>query len=164
MLILAIDPSINNVGTALYDTLTQKLKTKLIKPSRSLAGAAESQSMVCIGHDILRVLIVEVLQGKKVDKLIIEYPQWENSERGAIAAQKGYTLDLAFIAGMVGGGFGLATNNIYAPTPMMWKGNRPKTATKADVKRVFGSLQISEHEVDAVGLILWGLEQPGIAS
>lgn len=155
MLLLAIDPSVNDIGIAAYDTQERTLRTKLHHPMRSFAGAAASQSMVHLSNSVLRYLLVEFLQGKKVDKLVIEYPNWQGSTKGLIAMQKGYTLDLAFLCGVLATGFRLASSNVYTPTPLEWKGNIPKDATKHRVQKEFGTLQISEHEYDAVGMIQW---------
>lgn len=158
MTILAIDPSVNNVGLARYNTDTKKLRTWLHHPSRKLIGASKTQSMVHLGNSILRFILVEFLQGEKIDELVIEYPQWQGSTKGLIAMQKGYTLDLAFLTGVLATGFRLASCNVYTPTPMEWKGNIPKKATEKRVEKKFGSLQISEHEYDAIGLLLWRME------
>lgn len=163
MLLLAIDPSVNNVGLAVYDTTTNKLKTRLLHPSRDFKGAAESQSMLHLSISVLRTILIEFLQGRKIDKLVIEYPNWQGSTKGLIAMQKGYTLDLAFLGGVLASGFNLACANVYTPTPLGWKGNAPKSATEHRVQKEFGMLQISEHEYDAIGMIQWLKKQPGCA-
>ncbi len=154
MKILAIDPSVNNVGIAWHDNELGTTKSSLFKPTR--------HTMPCICHAICSHLALTVLQkGERPDFVILEYPQWEASERGLIAMQKGYTLDLAFIVGFIAGRLNLAPANILVPTPRDWKKNIPKAATELRVKRYFGSnlrAGISEHEYDALGLILWYLK------
>lgn len=163
MLLLAIDPSVNNIGVALYDTTLKKLRTRLIHPNRTFRGAAESQSMVHLSIYVLRAILIEFLSGKQIDKLVIEYPNWQRSTKGLIAMQQGYTLDLAFLAGVLATGFKLCAADVYTPTPLQWKGNIPKDATKLRVQKEFGILQISEHEYDAVGMMQWLKKQPGCA-
>lgn len=168
MNILAIDPSIRNVGFAFFQTenpkLTQDrfLSTYLHHPLEIKRG--NHLRMQAIGQDILQFLHLRVLQGKKINRLVIEYPQWENSQRGAIASEQGYTLDLAYICGLIVAYSNLpSSSSVLLPTPLIWKGNLPKKATESRVQQKFGTLQISEHEYDACGLLLWGCEKWGLA-
>ena len=156
MNILAVDPSVNNVGLAYYKTaglMEATLETALFHPEK---GAILQKK----GNQLIRFLH---LKGWKPDKLIIEYPQWEGSQRGAIAAQQGYTLDLAYLCGMLVGWSGLGSKDIFLPTPRNWKGNLPKKATEHRVKEKFGFVtsQISEHEFDSVGLLMWWQDTQG---
>lgn len=155
MKLLAVDPSVNNVGLAWYDTDCDVLRTRLLHPPKM-------DNMAKQGAYIVRYIYMDFLQGKKIDKLVIEYPNWQNSEKGLIAMQQGYTLDLAYICGVIAAGLNLASANIYLPTPLEWKGNLPKQATMKRVQDRFGFLKISEHEYDAVGLLQWLRKQPGI--
>lgn len=161
MKILAIDPSVNNIGLAIWNLTNNKIRTRLHHPVRTFANANESQSMIQLANAALRFIWVDFLQGEKVDKLVVEYPAWQASTKGLIAMQKGYTLDLAFLAGAMATGFKLSSQDVYTPTPLQWKGNAPKTATQHRVQKQFGMLQISEHEVDAIGLAMWAKTQPG---
>lgn len=151
MLILAIDPSVNNVGIALYDTKTKQLESNCFKPKRN-----QDTPIIQVTSQI-----TDFLQKKKrPDVLIVEYPQWEASTRGLIAMQQGYTLDLAFICGFIAGAYPkLSPSSILTPTPREWKGQTPKAGTECRVRRAFNlsSNKISEHEFDAMGLILWFL-------
>lgn len=149
MNILAIDPSVNNVGIAWYSTEEKKLSTKLYHPPKRL-------TQVAIAIQIIKA--IQLLHAP-IDVIIMEYPQYEGSARGAIASQKGYTLDLAFLCGFIGGFFDLGSAKTLMPTPREWKGNRPKTATEFEVLKEFPHLtnEVSEHEIDAVGMILWFL-------
>lgn len=162
MRILAVDPSVNNVGLALYDTETKRLQTHTHHPPNRKGKGGETQEMSHMMAGVFRFIYISLLQGKKIDKLVVEYPNWQGSERGLIAAQQGYTLDLAFIAGHLASSFGLTPSNIYLPTPSQWKGNAPKAATQARVQRMFGTLQIDEHAYDAVGMIMWLMKQLAI--
>lgn len=146
MNILAIDPSVNNVGIAWYSTEEKRLCTKLFHPPKG-------PTMVSIGIQIIK----SIQTMKEFDVIIMEYPQYEGSARGDIASKKGYTLDLAFLCGFIGGFFDLGSAKTLTPTPREWKGNRPKSATEAEVKKAFSSFVGSEHEIDAVGMIFWYL-------
>lgn len=153
MQILAIDPSVNNIGLAYYwqnPLGIMLLETALFHPEK---GASLQKK----GNQLLRFLH---LKGWKPDVLVVEYPQWEASTRGAIASEMGYTLDLAYLCGVLVGWSQLASKDIFLPTPIQWKGNLPKSATEHRVKQKFGFVtsQISEHEVDACGLLMWWLE------
>lgn len=158
MIILGIDPSVNNVGLALYNTETKELTTRVFHPSLRLKSHLPSLSV-----EICRFISVVFLQkGKKVDKLIIEMPQWENSQRGKIAGQQGYTLNLAYLVGFFSGYFRLNPLDVYIPTPLLWKGQTPKSATENRMRKRYNliTVRLSDHEFDAIGLIDWFLHLP----
>lgn len=156
MLILGIDPSVNNVGIALLDTDTDELVTQCFHPKR------ENQSLSQIGNQIARKIWVELLQGKKPDCLVLEYPQFEDSERGIVAMKQGYILDLAFIVGFLGSSFGVSASKIWTPSVKEWKGTTPKKAIEVRFYRRFPHLagsKISDHEFEAAMLICWLMDQ-----
>lgn len=155
MILLAVDPSVNNIGLACYNTDTKELRTKLFHPPKG-------EDIQVVGAAILRYLYISFVYREKVDKLVVEYPNFQGSEKGLIAMQKGYTLDLAYICGVLSTGLQLASSNVFLPTPLVWKGNMPKKATEARVQRKFGTLQISEHEYDAVGMLMWLMKEVGV--
>lgn len=155
MIILGIDPSVNNVGLALYNTTTKELRTRTFHPSLKLKSHLPSLSV-----EICRFISLVFLQKeKKIDRLVIEMPQWESSQRGKIAGVKGFTLDLAYIVGFCGGRLGLDPLDIYVPTPLMWKGQTPKHVTESRMRKRYNiTTALSDHEFDAIGLIDWLLE------
>lgn len=155
MLILGIDPSVKNVGIALYDTDTEELKLDCFHPIR------EGKSRAQVANQIVRHIWVGVLQGKKVDSMVLEYPQFEDSERGIVAMKQGYILDLAFIVGFLGSSFGVSAGKIHTPSVKEWKGNTPKAAIEVRFYRRFPHLagaKILDHEFEAAMLIMWLLE------
>lgn len=89
---------------------------------------------------------------------IIEYPNFQTSTRGLISAQRGYTFELAFIAGALYGTNPGAT--WFMPTPVEWKGQQPKEA----VGKKFGKWQgvdyrtIPDHAYEAAMMIKWYLD------
>lgn len=153
MIVMGIDPSINNVGIALFDTDTKELKVECFKPKKG--------TIINVCVQITRFILIEFLQKKKRPEWIIcEYPQWENSERGRIAAQKGYTFALACIAGYLCGALGIAASKCFTPTPREWKGNMPKSAVEIRFKRRFlvdPKIRVSDHEFEAAMMIDWFL-------
>ncbi len=94
--------------------------------------------------------------------MVIEYPEWQASERGIIAAQKGYTLDLAFVVGYLCGSLGIPASKCHTPTPNGWKGNLPKKAVGLRFERRFlaSAKEVSDHEFEAAMMIDWLLKQP----
>lgn len=143
MNILSIDPSVNNVGVAMLqlDEFKQivKVRETTIQPvGNTLIAKAENLY-------------------KKIDKwlpdmvnfVVIEYPQFMMGQRGLISAQKGYTLDLAFICGYLAS---MLDSKAFLYTPMQWKGTKSKQATQAQYKRVLDYDYINEHSCDAAML------------
>lgn len=148
MLILGIDPSINNVGVAILDTETEVLFTDCFHPVRD-----KNTSMSVVSVRIARH-IHTILQGKKVDMMVLEFPQWEDSERGWVAMKQGHILNLAFIVGYLAASFGLPASKVFTPTVQEWKGSMPKKAIEDRFKESFPDMKIpSDHEFEAAMLI-----------
>lgn len=159
MIVMGVDPSVNNIGLALFDTDTQKLSLDEFHPKRN------SQTPIAlVGVQIARHILIAFLQGRKrPDKIIMEYPEFQGSERGLIAAQRGYTLDLAFIVGYLAGSLGIAASSVYTPTPSEWKYNLPKKAVGLRFERRFlvSTKGISDHKFEAAMMIDWYLKHHG---
>lgn len=153
---LGIDPSVNNVGIAFYDDETDELVTATFHPKR-LSETTSTQ----IAVQIVRYILIQLLQGRKrADYIVLEHPQWEDSQRGNQAAAKGYTLDLAFLVGYIAGSMGLAATKTFTPTPLEWKGNMPKTAVESRFKKRWPKhRKVSDHEFEAAMMIDWMISQ-----
>lgn len=143
MKILAIDPSINYVGWAYYDTELDEWEGGSIFLK---VGNLHTRS-VEICHQLNRF---------KPTQFVYEKPTFMASTKGRVAAQKGYTIDLAFICGYVAARSMVNPFDIFGYTPVQWKGNVPKRATEAKYFRHFTrrTPPPSEHEIDAT-MLLW---------
>lgn len=160
MKILGIDPSVNNVGIALYDTVTKELRMQNFHPRRE---PKMSHSRLTV--QIARVIHIEFLQGEKPDAMVLEFPQWEDSERGWVAMKQGHILNLAFIVGYLSASFDLPASKVFTPTVKEWKGNMPKTAVEERFRLRFPDLEdtkVSDHEFEATMLICWLLDNPDV--
>lgn len=136
---LSIDPSINDLGWATfngswhYGTISPKGETL---PAR-LEFISYALKAVC----------------SDPSELIVEYPQFEQSARGSIAAVKGYTFGLAAIAGFLQGHFSLRSNRVFHYTPAEWKGQIPIQGIKYRFAHKFGHEPKTEHEAHAAMLL-----------
>jgi hypothetical protein len=147
--ILALDPSVNQVGFA----------TLQISPE------GEQQwnwgSWTLDGYNLLQRcadLRAYIQQSGNDDftHLILEWPTFYGSEKGQIAAKQNYTINLAAVAMYIAGFFRLDPDNIELVTAPQWKGSADKRITARRFFRVFGedALQVDNHAVDAVMLLL----------
>lgn len=150
MRILAIDPSVNHVGWAIHDTTTRQWE----------GGSIDLLKGGNI-HLKCREICIHLNRFKPFDQFVYEKPTFMASTKGRIAAQKGYTMDLAFICGFVAASFGIDPFDIFGYTPMKWKGNVPKRATEAKYYRHFERElpPPSEHQIDATMLLHYHLNQ-----
>lgn len=158
MIFAAIDPSINNIGLAILQT-HGKGEVWL---NRALTFYPDEEDK--IADKVEKAFKYFVKNGwvytSPPMQLIMEYPQYMTAQRGIIAAQKGYTLDLAFICGLFQGLFQIPNDDVFLYTPQQWLGNRPKTATEAKFKRVFPhNKPESEHSTDAAMLGYYHLKK-----
>ena len=122
---LAIDPSVNNVGFAIMQD--NEWEWGVWNPPRA-GGLPET----C---DWLAERVLEV----EPDELILEYPIFMIAQRGIIAAQKGYTIDLGAICGWIAGASRLPSGDIYFYTPNQWKGQLKKQMVEFRFLRKFGT-------------------------
>lgn len=156
MIFLSVDPSINNVGLASFNTKTAKWASAFVK----LQGVNRQTKMIDLKDEILTFL-----NGKAPHHLVTEYPAFYSSEKGQIAAHSNWTIDLAFICGFLFGRL-VNTHREYSPiTAIEWKGNVRKEITARKFMRKFGDphrlAHMSEHEVDATMMLYYFLyEKP----
>lgn len=97
-----------------------------------------------------------------VSQVFIEEPQFMEGGRGIVAARSGDLVKLCLLAGMIGGEFSSASNElmVHFIEVREWKGSMPKDVTAA---RVMSKLKEERwrpttdttHEMDAVGLGLF---------
>lgn len=151
MKLLSLDPSVNDVGWAYHDTELNEWEGGSIH----LKG----------GNLHLRCAEICTHLNRFIpDQFIYEKPTFMASIKGRVAAQKGYTIDLAFICGYVAARFGVNPFDIIGYTPNQWKGNVPKRATEAKYYRHFSRTGSppSDHEVDATMLLWEHLNNPAL--
>lgn len=149
---LAIDPSVNALGLAVsdgknwwdFETISPKGNTL---PERLDSIRCEIKAVLPIGFT------------EDVFHLIVEYPQWENSARGGVAAVKGYTLGLSAIAGYLQGAFRVSSRQTFFYTPNQWKGQTPIKGIEYRFLKKFGYSASSEHVAHAAMMLDYHLQQ-----
>jgi hypothetical protein len=150
MNILAIDPSARNkigIGVLNIDSF------KKIKVEDATFSIQSNATLEDLCKSCVRFINQKFIDATPFSYLVIEYPQYMGGLKGRIAAQQGYTLDLAYVCGFFTAAFNLARLRTHLFTPMQWKGTRPKSATLAEYRRKFPDQRwSSEHSVDAVML------------
>ncbi len=155
MRIIAIDPSINTIGTAVWtdgELETHTIRTRL--PAKGPVG----EKKVALAKQLSILLSSRLIGGVAVaDALIIEYPNFQTSTRGLIAAQMGYTLDLAFVAGFVASQ--IPHKLLLLPTPNGWKGQQRKEIVGQRFTNWTGIdyRKVSDHEYEAAMMCHWAI-------
>jgi hypothetical protein len=146
MRFLSIDPSMNRIGWALYDTQAggfddlQNWSFGSLNP----LGPGRANKLLSIKRFFCR---------SETDQLICEMPAFFESERGRIAAKEGYTNDLALVIGTI---YGCIPNvELFLYRPQTWKGSVSKEITLARFRRKFGNGKYNpDHDtVDAIMLL-----------
>lgn len=140
---LAIDPSINDVG---WSTVSEEGEYEW----GYISVPPKIQEL-----DARCAYICQQLPVQEVDRLIIEYPQWMNCDRGQIAAQQGYTIALGYVCGYISHHFKDAALFLY--TPNQWKGQLPKKAVQARFLRLFGDehKHVVSHAYEATMMLYY---------
>lgn len=156
--ILAIDPSVNDIGWCIRDTNNEWEGGTISLPSEMSFHWRLKRI-----KDKLRFIQTVQYQAKlPINQIVYENPTFMGSAKGQIAAQKGYTINLGIVVGFCLGCFDISPHDIFGYTPMQWKGTVPKRATEAKFIRTFGQKvadRVSEHEIDATMMLYFHCEK-----
>lgn len=183
MRVLSIDPSVNHVGWTVFDTKHEQVevfrlalkggvkgkapKNKLAEFALNAKQAAWTWGTFELEGSSLMMRIVDLLQqinavhdGFNFDYLITEKPAFFDNQRGIIAARQNYTIDLAYINGMVGGWMHMDHRKHHTITAITWKGSVSKEVTGKHFFRCFPGRTkgISEHSIDSTMLLHYWLQ------
>lgn len=98
------------------------------------------------------------------DTLVCEWPSFYDSARGQIAAQQGYTINLAGIAMYIAGWFHIPHQRLFLYTAPNWKGTVKKEATARRFYRLFGlnSVTVDHNAVDATMMGVYHMRAQGL--
>lgn len=154
--VISIDPSINNVGCAVFAILGKKkaalVHHVLIHPSKF----AKSENYLAKSRDICQQ-IVSLINNYDNVQLVTEIPQHFGTG-GYLARESGSVQKLTFVAGMI---FNIA-DDVVAYEPNQWKGQLPKDVVARRLQRIYKDLQIFDEKkkkflmdhniVDAIGI------------
>lgn len=154
MRILALDPSVHNVGWCRVDTSKQSLRRIWQWGTFKLEGNSLEMKVL----DLIQRIKADV---GSFDMLVTEKPMFFSSERGQIAAHMNYTIDLAAVNYYVAGWFHMDHRTHFAITANQWKGSVPKDVTARRFFRDFPkvkSIAISEHAIDAAMMLRYWIE------
>lgn len=148
---VAIDPSINNCGLAVY--IEGELKAfELIKPERQFIDVSDYKLKArSIVSQIYK--IYSLLKSQYTDTaLVMEVPEhFGEGQRGQIARDTGSILKLAFVCGMI---YSL-TDNTVTYEPSKWKGQMSKEVVRTRLVSDYPDKPIAslDHNiVDAIGI------------
>lgn len=146
MKILAIDPSIHHIGVACWEE--DQLRTYDL----TFKQGAKTMLNITLRHAI------QPLIDFAPDVLICEYPNFQQSVKGKIAAQQGYVADLAFVVGFIVAL--IPTKRVFLPTPNQWKGQMGKDIVGQRFQRWTGINYhtLSDHQYEAGYMIKWYLD------
>jgi hypothetical protein len=137
-IILAIDPSMNNLGFAIYNANLGENRYDIDSDAWRF-GLIHPQTHGHFHHKWLNAYErLEKSIGWNPTHLACEWPDFFNSVKGKIAAAKGYTIDLAGMVGYLVGKYDLPMDYVTLWKPNVWKGSVPKSATQAKFLRLFG--------------------------
>lgn len=141
---LSIDPSINDVG---WSTLKPEddYEWGYIKVPPKIQELDSRCAYIC----------TELPPPSEIEQLIIEYPMFMNADRGQIAAQKGYTIDLGYVCGYLSRHF--KDSALFLYNPVTWKGQLPKTAIQTRFLHLFGEehKHVISHAYEACMMLVW---------
>lgn len=151
MIILAIDPSVaNRTGWATYDTEKKDWKWGFWQSE----GINFKVRCVNLRNDIIRDI-------PHFDQLIVEWPMYYTGERGQIAAQQNFTINLAGMGMYIAGYFQIEPKNLFLCTAPSWKGTVPKQVTARRFYKFFGLhlKDVDHNTIDATMMLLHHLQE-----
>lgn len=162
--ILALDPSVmNRCGWAVthlgWNEMGALVKEDWDYGSFEICGM--NFKMRC--HDLKDHLM---RLGFDFDILVAEWPTYYSGEKGQVAAQQGYTINLAGIVMFIAGFFQVHHTQLFLYTAPDWKGTVKKAVTARRFFRLFGEneMKIDHDTIDAVMMLHYHLRKLGLIS
>lgn len=173
MKILAIDPSVMNragYATLKIEWANGDYKTPAAQRGKIITeewdwGAWEISGMNfkmrCadlrdyIAHDI-----------GEFDMLVLEWPCFYSGQKGRVAAQQGYTINLAGIAMYIAGWFHIPHQMFFLYTAPDWKGTVKKAVTARRFFKLFGlnETEVDHNAIDATMMLYYHTQQLALRS
>ena len=151
---IAIDPSVNNIGVAYVREQGKRPMWFEFNPEHQGATRGEWRAELQ-SRAFQTITRLKMMGLYDTNYGVIEYPNFQHSARGHIAAQKGYIMDLAFVAGVIVSA--MPNTQWFLPTPSQWKGQQSKIAIGAKFTRWTGVRHesTSDHCYEAVMMLKW---------
>lgn len=161
--ILALDPSVmNRCGWATVQLEWDK-DCKLVKEEWNWgAWQVDGMNFQMRCADLRDHIIEQGLE--EFDNLVCEWPAFYASAKGQIAAQQGYTVNLAGIAMYIAGWFHVLHKNLFLYTAPDWKGTVKKTVTAQRFFKLFGlnGMQEDHNAIDACMMLVYHCRKIGL--
>jgi len=157
MKIISIDPSTRNTGWAVIEGLKRdKHDVWDDSEARWRYGnwIINAHSLQAKFQEHAEYMIMEFDINPEEDWLVLEWPAYFGSEKGQVAAQLGYTLNLAGIVGYCSGYFRLPWQQVHLITAVQWKGSVSKEITKMRFFRAQGIKKIFDVDHNAVDAVM----------
>ncbi|KKN52377.1 hypothetical protein LCGC14_0612940 [marine sediment metagenome] len=148
MRVLAIDPSINNLGWAILNSNCIRVFSGTIK----VKGMISASIVARIGA-VLRGLETTVA-GLSFDVMVIEQPEPWGAYKSMASDKSGAMQKLTLIVGALAqwGMIAKGLENTHLIKVSTWKGQLPKGITQERMEKKYGCTFKTDHEADAVGL------------
>lgn len=160
MKILALDPSVmNRCGWAVVHLEWEN--KKLIREDWDFGSFQIDGMNFQMRCSDLKDAIIRL--GFEFDTLVIEWPTFYASDKGAIAAQQGYTINLAGIAMYVAGYFQIDFRRLFLYTAPAWKGTVKKAITARRFFKLFdvSEMKLDHDTIDAAMMLVWHCKKQG---
>lgn len=160
MKIVAIDPSVNEVGWAVVENIYNDENGWHTEEANWRWGhwKIASNSLTFKWKEITEWMIIEFggLDHSE-DWVVMEWPVYFDGMRGHASAKMGHTINLASVVAYIAGYFRLPWRNVHLLTATQWKGSVSKEITRMRFFRHMGIKQIykvNHNAVDAVMMLL----------
>lgn len=146
---IAIDPSVKHIGIA-YKIGNTPVKWMQVNFPLDRKVARGDELVKCC-NTIMTKIRAFGLQNANAG--FIEYPNFQMSERGQIAAQKGYTIDLGYVCGFICAAMPKTAWTLKTPTE--WKGQQTKEAIGIKFTQWSGIpyQDVSDHCYEAASML-----------
>ncbi len=164
--LMAVDPGLEYTGYAVFGASDVALKKIVLRAYGTVRATVEAP------WDVRAVMISSKLfelwsKFVPVD-LALEFPTFQQGERGYAAARSGATLKLAYLCGHIVSTW--QTFNIEAEklvkrprnnfpvmfAPVAWKGTMPKDVTQAKCAAIYGVKKVKGKDHNAIDAIMIG--------
>lgn len=137
---MTVDPSINNLGMAIYSN-SKLFEHALVHPDKESKSQGEHMLKTYSLLQTLKALVNKYL----VEEIVLEVPEYWG-EAGYVARESGSIMKMMFLCGAVFCGFKDLGLSVECVTPRQWKGQLPKDVVRNRLAPTFVPRYFDQQE------------------
>jgi len=148
--LMAIDPSINQCGIAIYNIDTKELLKYFLLTSKEVIHNKDDNLEYIIKGLSIYNQILKIKNDENINLIVLEFPEYWRVA-GFVARESGALFKLVSVCGMIS-----TIQPIILVSPSDWKKQLPKEVTHRRLTKFYGdsivTVKLNHNIVDAIGI------------